>query len=308
MDNHGNDHGGAPEPREFSNPVLWTVGLIAIMGTLAWVFLHYLHVGGHHVQGEPKFAMPSQGAAGPDHAALIAARTPEVLDRGELVYGKNCASCHGPNGDTNPSGIKPEPRHFRTEGLKNPLGDGPYAWYKVLSEGYGSAMPAFRSLPPADRYAVSHFIRERWIKPANAAFYVDKDKDEVAKQIPAAGSAGAGEAKIDITKIVPPPAVYTVMARTAVADAPSRSATAAWLKRVTAGADLSDAPLVNRLNEFARQRPGDADRLLAVAQKGNADELAKALASTSDPVLALARAADLNRLAARLVAAASVKG
>jgi len=308
MDNHGHDHSGAPEPREFSNPILWTVGLVAIMGALAWVFFHYLQVGGHHVIGEPKFAMPSKGVAGPDHAALIANRSPEVLDRGEIVYSKNCASCHGPNGDSNPSGTKPEPRHFRTEGMKSPLGDGPYAWYKVLTEGYGAAMPAFRSLPPADRYAVSHFIRERWIKPANAPFYADKDKDEVAKQIPAAGSAGASEAKIDVAKIVPPPAVYTVMARSAAADAPNRSATAAWLDKANDGADQVEAPLMERLNELARHRPGDADRLLALARGGTVDEVAKALAASPDPVLALARAADLNRLAARLIAAASVKG
>jgi mono/diheme cytochrome c family protein len=308
MDNHGHDHGGKPEPREFSNPVLWTVGLIAIMGALAWVFFHYLHVGVHHVQGEPKFAMPSKGAAGPDHAALIADRSPEVLDRGEIVYGKNCASCHGPTGDSNPNNIKPEPRHFRTEGMKNPLGDGPYAWYKVLTDGYGAAMPAFRSLTPADRYAVTHFIRERWIKPANAPFYVENDKDEVAKQIPAAGSAGASEAKVDLAKIVPPPAVYGVMARAAAGDSAARSATVAWLKTLTASADALDAPLVARLNGLAEQRPADADRLLAIARTGTAAELAAALAASPDPVLALARAADLNRLAVRLIAAAAVKG
>jgi hypothetical protein len=301
MSNHAHDQ-HTPEPREFSHPVLWTIGLVAIMGGLGWVFFHYLGTGAVHVKGEPKFAMPVKGPSGPDHAALIAARGPEVLDRGEILYGKNCASCHGANGDANPSNIKPVPRLFRTEAMKNPLGNGPYAWYDVLSKGYGVGMPGFRNLPPADRYAVLHFVRERWIKPAGASFYVEVDAPEVAKQIPAAGGAASAEAVVDPATVVPPPAVYGVMAKQAAAV--DDRAVVAWLDQAEAGADSSDSAGLAALRALARSRPALAADLLTAARAGGVPDLAKALAATVDPTLALMRATDLNRLAARLVAAA----
>ena len=303
MSNHDHDHDHhKPEPKEFSNPVLWTLGLVAIMIGLAWVFFHHIGVGLSHAKGESKFAMPQKGVAGPDHVALIALRSTDVLDRGEILYGKNCASCHGPNGDGNPSNITPHPRLFRTEGLQSKLGNGPYAWFEVLTKGYGAGMPGFRNLTPEDRYAVAHFVRERWIKPAGAAFYADVDAPDIAKTIPEAGGVAGAEEKIDPASVVPPLAVYGVMARQAAGVDEREVIT--WLARATAGAEGAEAAGLARLKALAVAQPAVVADLLTVARTGTVENLTRALAATTDSALALTRATDLNRLAARLVAAA----
>lgn len=294
-----------PEPREFSHPALWTIGLVAIIGALGWVFFHQIAAGKEKAKGEPAYALPKK-ASGPDHQALIADRSPAVLDRGEVLYGKNCASCHGPNGDGNPANITPVPRNFRTEALKNPLGSGPYAWYEVLSKGYGSGMPGFRNLPPEDRYAVAHFIRERWVKP-NPAIYVENDAPEVAKQIPAKGGA-AGEVAVDLDKVAPPAAILPAMAQSADKGVAEQVAVAAWLQRArTAGPGLAGLAAAGELVE---RQPGTGARWLALARRGDAAALAAALAAgdgglPAAPALATLGREDLQHLATRLVAAAS---
>jgi hypothetical protein len=81
-------------------------------------------------------------------------------------------------------------------------------------------------------------------------------------------------------------------------------AVVAWLDQAEAGADSSDSAGLAALRALARSRPALAADLLTAARAGGVPDLAKALAATVDPTLALMRATDLNRLAARLVAAA----
>lgn len=301
MDSHGHDPHPAPEPREFSHPVLWTAGLVAIIAGLGWVFFHQIAAGREGAKGEAKYTVP-KAASGPDHQALIADRSQAVLDRGEVLYGKNCASCHGAKGDSNPANITPVPRQFRSEALKNKLGSGPYAWYQVLTAGYGSGMPGFRNLSPEDRYAVTHFVRETWVKP-NAAIYVADDAPEVAKQIPAKGGASA-EAAVDPASVHAPAAVQGVMARLAAEQAPRRAAVAAWLERAAVGATGVEAAAVAALRLQAERRPAAVEGLLAGAGSG-ASALAEALlAAGGDPLFATIGRDDLQRVAARLAAAA----
>lgn len=299
MDSPGHHPRPIREPREFSHPVLWTAGLVAIIAGLGWVFFHQISAGREGAKGEAKFTVPKP-PSGPDHLVLIVDRSQAVLDRGEVLYGKNCASCHGAKGDANPANISPAPRVFKDEVLKNKLGGGPYGWYQVLTAGYGSGMPGFRNLSPEDRYAVAHFVRETWVKP-NPAIYVAEDAPDVAKQIPAKGGAAA-EAAVDPAAVHAPVAVQGVMARLAADQVPRRAAVAAWLTRAADGAVGIEAAGVAAVRTNAEGSPALVEDLLVRAAAGG--DLAAALASSGVPLFATLGRDDLQRVAVRLAAAA----
>jgi high-affinity iron transporter len=279
-------------PRHLIAP--WAFVLIAVLGVGAWAVQRQLN-------RPPAPVATRKPPPAPDHRALIADRSPAVLERGKALYAANCAACHGPAGDTNPANLSPTPRNFHREAMKNPLGSGPYAWYEVLSKGYGTGMPGFRTLPPTDRYAIVHFVRENWVKPT-PALYVD-DAPAVTAQIPAAGSA---EAVVDLDKVAPPAAVVPTMAFLAAKAQATSTATAAWLARARAAAP-GDA-LVALAAERAASHPGTAARWLALASRRDAAGLAAALVAADGgiapaPALVLAPADELARVAGRLIAA-----
>jgi mono/diheme cytochrome c family protein len=121
--------------------------------------------------GKRGTAMPSwRGLAPADLDALAAyvltlhppgqpdKASPEALQRGNQVFEKNCAQCHGALGDgKGPAAatLMPEPANFK---LKQP--DFEYI-VKVLSEGIpGTGMPAWRDqIPESDRQALASFVR-----------------------------------------------------------------------------------------------------------------------------------------------------
>jgi mono/diheme cytochrome c family protein len=88
--------------------------------------------------------------------------TPELLATGKALYEKNCAQCHGPNGEGNgpsASGLNPAPRNFtQPTGWTN--GFGLAAIYKTISAGVpGTAMVSFDYLRPAQRMALDHYVQ-----------------------------------------------------------------------------------------------------------------------------------------------------
>ena len=104
-------------------------------------------------------AKPAAESAPPVAAAVqpknLAARKldPEKIKRGEAVYRKNCASCHGPNGEATP-------------GWRNPGADGRYppppldgsahAWHhstETLEEMIRKGSPGGGGMPPLGRQA-----------------------------------------------------------------------------------------------------------------------------------------------------------
>ncbi len=302
------DHAHPVAPREISHPVLWALGLFASTGALAAVFFHQIDAGRAHARGEPVINLAKAGGGEPDHGALIADISQPVLDQGEILYGKNCASCHGAKGDANPNNTVPAPRNFKTESMKNSLGNGPYAFYHVLTDGYGASMPAFKNLTPAERYAVTHFVRETMIKPSNPA-YAAKDPAATTAKIPAAGSSAAGGAQVPPHLVAPPALLPELLAAWSHEDAPRRQAVSAWLEtaRVGASADLV-APL-ERLVEIARTQPGRADALLSTVRSGDQAAFITVLvndagAGSTDPRFTLMPAPQVQALYARLAQAA----
>ena len=301
---------GSSEPRELSNPLLWTAGLVVSIAGLAWVFFHFKQVGREDAAGEPAWSLPAKATAGPNHAALIADRSQVVLDHGEVLYGKNCASCHGPQGNTNPSNTNPAPRNFHTEAFKNPLGAGPFGFWSVLTNGYGAAMPAFRNLNPEERYAVAHFVRETWMKPSNKA-YLATDDAKIAAQIPAAGAAGPGAEKvIDPSAVTPPETAFQLMAAVARQESAERASLVQWLSDAGTDAGPELAPAFARIRQIYPRQVGRLDRLFAAAKSQDKTAFTATLvgedgAGSADPIFSLMPEGTMNQLYARLAETAT---
>jgi len=229
----GHDH--QPAPRETSSTVLWLVGLLAIVATVGWTFFHFFAEGRREARGMIKLRAPSAAAGEPDHAALSADRSAPVLEIGQSLYLKNCASCHGANGVPTMLGA----RNLKAEAMKNPLGAGPYGLYMVTQKGYGS-MSAIGNLAPDERYAIVHYIHSAFLKSGPS--FVDEDSAAVKAQIPAKGGGGPKVAippPPDPASVVPPAVLFPLMAGQAAEVERQQQALTAWLAAIPVpGAEL----------------------------------------------------------------------
>lgn len=288
------------QARERSHPLLWTLGLLASAGAIAWLFAQWLDIGRRHGRDAPPLALPQPAQAAVDHHALIADRSEAVLERGQQLYARNCASCHGPEGDRNMTGSNPPPRNLRSEPYRAEWGGGPYGFYLTLTRGWGQGMPGFANLSPADRYAIAHFVRERWQR--GTPLYIADDPPAVAAQIPAPGAAGEGP-RTPPHLVEQPADLHPLMAVVA-REAEARAAhIAARLAALEAAAGPELRPLLPPL----RQAPAAwLERLAAAAERGDEAAVQALLAGDgAPPALTLAPApqrADLARLLLRLAA------
>lgn len=263
------------ESAERSHPILWTLGLmVSAIGLCFYFAINYqkgVVVGRDHGTLPPSAAM---GPVEPDHLALIANRSDDVLEKGGIVWAKNCASCHGPEGNANPTRLNPAPRNFWTDAFQNPHGGGAYGLYTVMSKGY-NGMPAFPALSPEDRYAVVHYVRERFVKLHNPDNYLE-DTEGIVSTIPAAGGEAAGPTEPPPLRPVPQ-ASYALLAGVAKASDSSAQAVAAWLGRAVDGAEGRTGDLLARI---AASEASGYHLALARATVGNDREALKALVVT----------------------------
>ncbi|MBA3845058.1 MAG: cytochrome c [Planctomycetes bacterium] len=251
---------------ERTHPLLWTIGLLAIVGILGWWFSHWFAQGAAHTRGKTiMLAPPSVPPV--DHAALIADKSQAVIDRGEVLYAGTCASCHGATGAEDPTGVRP--RNFRTDAFLNPNGAGPYGLYTVLENGF-LRMPAQTAYRAEDKYAIVHYLREMIIKPANTANYVEKDADAIAQKIPKPGEGGG-----DAPKIPPPQRpiavpVLPLMAAVTADSGADAAAADAWVMTAAPANDPILAPLVDRrgtgalVGLYRAAKSGDAKQVRAL--------------------------------------------
>jgi mono/diheme cytochrome c family protein len=294
--------------REFSHPALWTVGLVAAAGAMGWAFFSWLEVGMQHGRdaGPVNFAH-AEVAKPVDHPALIADRSQAVLDRGQQLYSKNCASCHGPNGDQNMTGTSPAPRNFRTEVCKADWGGGPYGFFLTLTKGYGQGMPAFSTLEAADRYAIAHFVRESWQK--DKPFYAADDKPEIAAQIPKPGTEAESGPRTPPHLVEQNPSLHPLMAYAAQQGATRCQEAQAWISTAIPSAEPGERDLLRRVQAAGLKRGGWLLDLQEAARSGDKTRVAALIiaADSGDPSLALAPAASVDAAAAVLMAAAVQK-
>jgi putative heme-binding domain-containing protein len=105
-----------------------------------------------------------------DHAGIIGTLNQDSLRRGDAIYHRVCASCHGTLTEV---GSLPTAPRFAAATLKN--GSDPFAMYQTLTRGYGMMTPQVQ-LVPRQKYDVIHYIREGYFKPHNPSQYVKADR------------------------------------------------------------------------------------------------------------------------------------
>jgi mono/diheme cytochrome c family protein len=275
------DHG--PEPTELTHPLLWTAGLVVSALGLVWLFFHCMSEGGRAARGEVPVSqlMAPSGAPEPDHLALIADRSPEVLALGRKVFTTNCASCHGMNGDLK-GGTQPQARNFHTDAFKNPNHGGPFALYQVVSHGYG-LMPAFMGIDPASRYAAVHYIREAFVKKYNPANYVENDPPDVLAQIPKPGVAGSAEPSLPPNERPAPPLLYPLLQAESEQGAATMASLRQWSDAMSAAATPENRQEVDRLRSLALHNGGLGVALRDAAKSGDRPRFIELLTASHVP-------------------------
>ncbi len=101
-----------------------------------------------------------------DHAGIIAGLGTDSLRRGEAIYARVCANCHGTKDQ--PGSLPSAPR-FASAALKH--GGDPYSLYRTITDGFGQMAPQ-TWMVPRQKYDVIHYIRETYLKPHNPGQYV----------------------------------------------------------------------------------------------------------------------------------------
>ena len=101
-----------------------------------------------------------------DHAGLIAGLDAASLRRGEAIYIRVCANCHG---TADRPGSLPDAPRFASAALRN--GSDPYSLYRTITDGFGRMAPQ-SWMVPQQKYDVIQYIRETYFKPQNRGQYV----------------------------------------------------------------------------------------------------------------------------------------
>jgi hypothetical protein len=265
---HDDSHAHVPEQPEVSHPVLWSVLILGIMAFLAWLFFHFLFQGMHVARHMEKIQTHHAGEPEPDHEKLSRNNSQEVVDAGQAVYNAKCASCHGSQGNTNPTNLKPVPRNFHSDGWKNDKGGSPYALYLVLTKGYAT-MPAFPGLSPEQRYAVNHYITETWTKKLNAANYVAENPADLKKQIPAPGAAGGEGGERHPERVEPKAPVRSLLAGMAQGEGAQVKNVRAWAALARNGAKADTAYIADRFVALVDAEPALGQQLQATVKAGD---------------------------------------
>jgi putative heme-binding domain-containing protein len=96
-----------------------------------------------------------------DHAGMIRSWDQKAFTRGEAIYTRVCANCHGTK--ELPGSLPTSPK-FASHTFKN--GNDPYSLYRTLTHGYNLMAPQ-TWMVPRQKYDVIHYLREEYLKPNN---------------------------------------------------------------------------------------------------------------------------------------------
>jgi putative heme-binding domain-containing protein len=126
-----------------------------------------------------------------DHAALIRDWNDQAFQRGEAIYRRVCANCHGTKDQV---GSLPTSLRFAEGKFKN--GSDPLAMYRTLTHGFG-LMPPQTWMVPSQKYDVIHYIREAYLRRHNRGQLVEIDAAYLA-QLPPGDTRGPEPSKIEV--------------------------------------------------------------------------------------------------------------
>ncbi|MDA0767272.1 MAG: c-type cytochrome [Verrucomicrobia bacterium] len=124
-----------------------------------------------------------------DHAALVRGWDAAAYERGKVIYGQLCVTCHG---TVKAPGSLPTALRFAEGEFKN--GSDPYRMFQTLEKGYGM-MVAQPQYSTAQKYDVIHYLREEFLKGRNATQYAAVEK-EYLERLPQGMSLVKEEAKM----------------------------------------------------------------------------------------------------------------
>jgi putative heme-binding domain-containing protein len=110
-----------------------------------------------------------------DHAGLIGTWNGDSLQRGEAIYQRVCANCHGTK--DKPGSLPTSPR-FAEGRFKN--GSDPLSMYRTLTHGFGLMAPQ-TWMVPSQKYDVIHYVRETYLRPHNPTQYLTVDAAYLAR-------------------------------------------------------------------------------------------------------------------------------
>ncbi len=125
-----------------------------------------------------------------DHAGLLRSLNAQSLKRGEAIYVRVCANCHGTREQ---AGSMPTAPRFAEAKLKN--GSDPFRLYQTLTHGSGMMTPQ-TWMVPQQKYEVIHYLRETFFKPHNAALYAKID-DAYLAGLPKGSTRGPKPSNIE---------------------------------------------------------------------------------------------------------------
>ncbi len=135
----------------------------------------------------PESALPDY-ESDVDHARLIRDSSSVVIDQGREVYQQVCHNCHG---DVNLPGSIPNSLRFAEGQFQH--GNDPYTIYQTITRGWRLMAPQVQ-LMPREKYAVIHYIRERFLRQHNPRERFDITADYLAG-LPQGNSLGPDPVK-----------------------------------------------------------------------------------------------------------------
>ena len=189
------------EERTDRGPSLMPVGLVNVLGSRQQfldLVRYLIEIAGHGAARE-RSLRPDPALLNPplpdyehnlDHAGLITSPGPQAFRRGEAIYNRVCANCHGTK---DKAGSLPTAPRFASSTLKN-SGD-PYHMYRILTDGFGQ-MAAQTWMVPAQKYDVIHYVRQEYFKNDNPNHYVRVDRAYL-EQLPKGTSRGPSPVEIE---------------------------------------------------------------------------------------------------------------
>jgi putative heme-binding domain-containing protein len=125
-----------------------------------------------------------------DHAGLINKLDAKAFQRGEAIYTRVCANCHGTK--EQPGSLPTSPK-FATHTFKN--GSDPHSLYRTLTHGYNLMAPQ-TWMVPRQKYDVIHYLREAYLKSSNPSQYTKLDESYFAK-LPKGTGFGPAPASVE---------------------------------------------------------------------------------------------------------------
>lgn len=125
-----------------------------------------------------------------DHNGFLTSWNDDSLKRGEAIYQRVCANCHGTK---DAPGSLPNSLRFAEGKFKN--GSDPLSMYRTLTYGFGFMVPQ-TWMVPSQKYDVIHYIRERYLRPHNPSQYVEVDRNYLAS-LPVGDTKGPEASQIE---------------------------------------------------------------------------------------------------------------